>query len=206
MDKTEQIKICTGLTEEEQRVLLLFLLKADELWKKSENKAIHASVNIEGRINEPAFISVTLPDETQLSSFLMTFRLFYLKTEQIHFLKILNIVKRKTKRATAIKNLKDIKEIWTGVWASRHISHAVDGETLTPSLLMDLWFNANYFHLDEAKNQKLMKLNLFLSTDYCKALLINAVIDASKAVFTLAKWIDSWIVSSVRDAPTGNPT
>jgi len=62
----------------------------------------------------------------------------------------------------------------------------IDGKEITPIMLIDLWFNAHYFHSDECKDQNLANLKEALSIDGCRFMLADAVYEASTAVLDLA--------------------
>lgn len=182
-----RVTISDSLTEEELRDIRLFLKNADEL---SNTRIMSGtdngiSMTVSSEIGKPPEISVTLPDEEYLRSFYLAFRMFY-SQDATNFNKIANIVKRRSGHEVARKQVDALKERWSGALARQQFHMSVDGQEMTPSLLMDLWFNAHYFHPDEEKDEKLSALKSTLTDDGCRFMLADAVYEASVAVLDLA--------------------
>jgi hypothetical protein len=72
----------------------------------------------------------------------------------------------------------------------------INGVEITPTMLIDLWFNAHYFHSDELKEQNLTNLKNALSIDVCRFMLADAVYEASKAVIHLANALQAFAEKS----------
>jgi hypothetical protein len=182
-----KVNISDSLTEEELKDIRLFLKKADELSKTRIMTGADngISMRVSSEIGKTPQISVTLPDEEYLRSFYMAFRMFY-SQDATNFNRIANIVKRRSGVEGARKYVDALKERWSGALARQQFHMEVDGQEMTPSLLMDLWFNAHYFHPDEGKDEKLSALKSVLTHDGCRFMLADAVYEASVAVLRLA--------------------
>jgi hypothetical protein len=76
--------------------------------------------------------------------------------------------------------------MWSGALAVKQVQIRVNNKQITPSILIDLWFNAHYFHANDKKEEDLSNLSGALTIDVCRFMLADAVYEASKAVFLLA--------------------
>ena len=121
---------------------------------------------------------VALPPEEQVAQFLMAFRFFYMKSEQTHFPRIVNLVSRHA-NPEAAPVFRTVKARWED---SCSVRFAINGKELTSGRLIDLWFNAHYFHGEPAKREQLDGMNVLLSHDLSKFMLLDAVYNASEIV------------------------
>lgn len=123
-----------------------------------------------------------LPPEDDLRSFYMAFRFFFLKSEPSYFMRVANIIGRHAQHPLVHSLLDRLRAQWTGALARQQFSIRVNGRALTTELLVDLWFNAHYFHSNPQKEAELNLLNSILSQDLNRYLLADAVFEATKAV------------------------
>jgi len=188
MEKHLEIPIKASLTEQELASIRLFLKKAKELHSTHIVSGAESgiSLNVASELGKPPQFKVVLPSEEYLRSFYMAFRFFYLEKEKSNFLKIANIIKRRTDNQFVRQYVDQLRDMWSGAWSAKTIRIELNEKQITPSLLMDLWFNARYFHSDDEKEQTLSNLIGILTTDVCRFMLADAVYNASKAVFLLA--------------------
>lgn len=126
-----------------------------------------------------------LPAEEDLRSFYMAFRFFYMEREKSNFLRVANIVSRRAQNGLVDRHIKALKEQWHGVLERKGWNIKLNGQELTAKLLIDLWFNAHYFHGDDKKQKELDDLNTILSTEFNKYLLADAVFTGTKSVLKL---------------------
>ncbi|MBI4825552.1 MAG: hypothetical protein HY807_03925 [Nitrospirae bacterium] len=143
------------------------------------------SSNLKYEAGKGIAITVDLPDEDDLRSFYLAFRFFYLQKEPANFLRITNIIHRVADDALARQNIDNLKRLWSGALFQEMMHIAVNDTEVTPSQLLDLWFNAYYFHSDEYKSIRLSEINEVLTNDLSRFFLANAVIEATKAVLKL---------------------
>lgn len=188
METRLTIHLKDSLTAQELSSIRLFLKKAKELHSTHlvSGGQSGVSLNVASKSGAPPRFQVVLPSEEYLRSFYMAFRFFYLDKEKSNFLKIANTIKRRTDNELLRQYIDRLRDMWSGALAAKTVRIELNGTQITPSLLMDLWFNAHYFHFDEEKEQKLSNLNRTLSMDVCRFMLADAVYNASRAVFLLA--------------------
>jgi hypothetical protein len=154
MQKEPQLikaNISKALTESEIKDIKLFLKRAKELFSThimSGSKESNISLNMKVEKERPVQFSVSLPNEEYLRSFYMAFRCFYLKEEKSNFQRIANIVKRRTDNELSKKYVDRLKDMWSGSLARQQMQMYIDGKEITSTMLIDLWFNAHYFHSD----------------------------------------------------------
>jgi len=191
--KILEIYIRNSLSEEDFKKIRIFLKRAREIAKTHIISGSTGTISLKAnlRIGKTVKFAVILPDEEYLRSFYMAFRFFYLKKEPSNFLKIANIIKRKTNNPLAKKYIDQLKDMWSGALARQQIQIIYNDIELTPTLLMDLWFNSHYFHSDVDKDKKLLEIKNVLTIDVCRVLLADAVYEATKAVFKLARALRS---------------
>jgi hypothetical protein len=192
--KVVKANISRSLTESEFKHIKLFLKRTKELYQTHiiSGGSSNISLNMKAGKDKPVQFTVTLPDEEYLRSFYMAFRFFYLKKEKAHFLRVANIVKRRSDNELSKKYIDWLKDMWNGALARQQMQMYIDGKEITPTMLIDLWFNAHYFHSDELKDNNLTNLKKALSIDVCRFMLADAVYEASKAVFRLANSLQAF--------------
>jgi hypothetical protein len=188
MEKVVEVFIKDSLTEEELVCIRQFLKKTKELYaaSKASNAESNISLNMASELGKPVQFHVSLPPEEHLRSFYMAFRFFYLEKEKTNFLRVCNIIKRRTENQLARQYVDRLRDMWSGALAARQMQMRVNEKQIIPPLLIDLWFNAHYFHSDEKKEKDLSNLSKILTIDVCRFMLADAVYEASKAVFLLA--------------------
>jgi len=143
---------------------------------KGGQSNINASIRL--KAGTPISRQVALPPEEQVAQFLMAFRFFYMKSEQTHFPRIVNLVSRYSDPGAA-EVFRAIKARWEH---SCSVQLQVNGEPIRSGRLIDLWFNAHYFHGEPAKREQLDGMNALLSDDLSKFMLLDAVYNASEVV------------------------
>ncbi|MBN8223991.1 MAG: hypothetical protein J0L89_04135 [Xanthomonadales bacterium] len=126
-------------------------------------------------------VRTTLPPEEQLAQFLMAFRFFYLKKEPTHFPRILNVVSKYADNSYR-EIAKTLKLQWKQSLFKNSATIRWNGQPLTAKQLIDLWFNAHYFHSDADKRTELARLNALMREDFCKFLLVDSTYNASDVV------------------------
>ncbi|MCL6512225.1 MAG: hypothetical protein K6U78_16255 [Anaerolineae bacterium] len=93
-------------------------------------------------------------------SFLLTLRKFIMNNEPANIDSILNICRKyvKNNKKELLKELKELKVIWSYQYRKGIIQMQTDGLNLTPEYVLDLWINGQYFHSDPDKERKLKDL------------------------------------------------
>jgi hypothetical protein len=192
--KVRKANISRSLTESELKCVKLFLKRTEELCQTRiiSGGSSNISLNMKAEKDKPVQFIVTLPNEEYLRSFYMAFRFFYLKKEKTNFLRVANIIKRRSDNEPSKEYISSLEDMWNGALARRQMQMYIDGKEITPMMLIDLWFNAHYFHSDELKDNNLTNLKHALSVDMCRFMLADAVYEASKAVFHLANSLQTF--------------
>jgi len=173
----------------EKEALTLFAERVNELKEFARKPSFqNFSLNISGEKGRPIRITAKLPTEDEIKSFLMTFRFFYLKNEVTLFNKICNALIANI-HSTDIKNRAiDYRKAFNKILNGHsRIKFDFLGEELTTNKTIDLWFNAFYFHADNNKRPKLIKIRQLLSDDFAKYLLLSCVTDLSNIIIAFQK-------------------
>ena len=177
------VKISKDIRAEDLAVLRLFhdrvVALANTKLVKSNNSKITASISLKS--NADIAFSARLPPEEELAQFLMAFRFFYLQKEPTNFPKIINLVSRYSDDSyTAVG--RTLKSQWKNCLFKNAMNIKINGKHISGSLLIDLWFNAHYFHSETEKRAELDRLNSLLQEDFCKYMLIDSAYNASDVV------------------------
>ncbi len=182
-------KVGISLTAIERQAIDTYLLSVEELKKTKllSTGKTKISTRFEYSRRKPPSFTVSLPPEDILRSFLMAFRLFYLEDEQTNFLRIANLVRRGTKQPIIKSQVDSLRQRWLDALGGRGIDLYVNGRRITLRVLIDLWFNAHYFHGAEGKHSQLSILTKVLGYDFAKFLLVDGVYEATKAVLSLGE-------------------
>jgi hypothetical protein len=193
MDTRVEVHISSSLSDEEWKILQVFCEKARRLTQVK--LVMGRESNISGRIRIEAgsglVFHAALPPEEQVAEFLLAFRFFYLQRERTSFLRVLSLLGKHSEQNDARQALRLLKRQWNQALFNDVLQISACNQMITASVLMDLWFNAHYFHADEEKGIKLERLASVLSEEFSKYMLLDAVYEATKLVFK--------VYESVRD-------
>lgn len=180
-----EVKISDTLTTVEWKTLESFCEKANRL--ATTKLGSGSEPRIQGKMryeqDRGMWFEATLPPEEQIAEFLLSFRFFYLEKESTHFPKVLNIIGKHSDNGDARKALKIFGKQWRDCLFGNALNITFNETPMTSSLLIDLWFNAHYFHSDELKQDKLEKIKEGFTEDFAKYMLLDAVFECSKIVF-----------------------
>lgn len=148
------------MNEQDRTILELFDGQVRELLN---TKLLEANRNIELTISwkqaEPIKTEAALFDEEQLRSFLLAFRPLYMQKEAVYFYKVANIVYRHLDTEYAKEQLARCREDFGKILDKPAGRLVYNNELLTPRRLIDLWFNAYYFHKDPEKAQEFKRIS-----------------------------------------------
>lgn len=174
------IDLAVDYPEEEFRALRSFHERMNHLNTCTLMQAGRASISAGLRISSSkgVGVEVKLPAEAEVAEFLMRFRFFYLKKEPTHFPRILGIIRRHAKG----DSVHELVSVLGGQWRNSLFKNAatlrLNGKKIGTEYVLDLWFNAHYFHGDQDKSVELDRLNSILSEDLSKYLLLDSVYNA----------------------------
>jgi hypothetical protein len=174
---TVTVVISNKLSQDDWDCIETFKRKAEQLFDcdvfKSTSHDIHA--HMEWNADQLIKSKISLLKEDFLKSLLMSFRPFYAKDEASNFKRVLNILKKHSDDAVVKAELELYRKEWDNALLGGAIRIEDDNGPLTAARLMDLWFNAHYFHSDKNKTIELNQLKSCLPPDSVKYLLVNSV-------------------------------
>ena len=184
MVKHIEIHISDSLSQGEWEVLRAFCDKARRLVSTKLISDGDASIkgNVRYEKDKGIRFQASLPPEEQVAEFLMVFRFFYLQKEDTCFPKVLSIVGRHTEQKEAREALKFFRKKWENSLFGNAMQMTLNGKPITTSLLLDIWFNAHYFHSDKEKEKELHVMKSLFSENFAKYMLLDASYEASKIV------------------------
>jgi len=181
------VRISPTLSDKDWAVLSAYCEKSERLIATKLISSDQSSINGKIRYDQEKGLrfEATLPPEELVAEFLISFRFFYMKKEKTFFLRALNILRKLVDDADARQHFNLLKQRWENGLFSSAMSIQLNGETMTASLLLNLWFNAHYFHSDEDKTEKLKELNEAFSNDFSKYMMLDGAFEAAKAVLSV---------------------
>ncbi len=126
-----------------------------------KNKGLKSEMTITGNKESGTGINIAWPDEDDLRSFLVTFRLFILKGEPVFLNRLYNLL---------IDNVsdKEVKDMllrnrprWHEIHRMGSIVLYLQNEEMKPEKIVDLFMSGDIFHIDLEKREVLKSLNFF---------------------------------------------
>lgn len=175
-----KIDLDVAYEEEELSALRSFHERMNHLNSCSLMQAGRASIRANMKVSAAGGVSleVTLPAEAEVAECLMRFRFFYLKKEPTNFLKILGIVRRRARGESVHELVAILSDQWRNSLFKNGASLRMGKRKISADYVLDLWFNAHYFHGDQKKSVELDRLNSVLSEDFSKYLMLDCVYNA----------------------------
>jgi len=189
------------LSENEWDKLDLFLRRFEQLertrfYSNPELKNIQYKIK-KGEIVDKGFqirFETKVPDEETIKSFLLSFRVFYMEGEHTNFYSICNLLYKKILDKKVRNDLVTIRSNYTKALNTSFISINFLGKSYLPKDIVDLWFNAEYFHTDIEKVKELDKIVISPGKSLFFYLLIDAVITLTNQI-SMLKEIIVWATS-----------
>jgi hypothetical protein len=189
-DPLHEIDVVYSFSENEWRSIEVFKRRAkDFLVMRGRLKVGIITASVQRHENGTYSGIADTPSEDWLLPYYLTFRHFYLQKEPGYFPKVATIIGNCSCDATLRMFIRKIKNQWKGTLA-KDAWLKYKGESLSAKVLLNLWFNAHYFHSEIEKETELTKLNSVLSTDISRHCLFMSVHDASLAIANLYKSIE----------------
>lgn len=145
-----------GMNTDHRHILESYVKQIDRL-QKTRFVSTGADSGVELRFQRGEHIKVVAraPEEEQLSAFLLTFRPLYMQGEATNFYHVANTIYQvldELDPSHAYKSgLADVRRAFTDALEKSAINFIYNDVQITPRKIVDLWFNAYYFHLDPAK-------------------------------------------------------
>lgn len=120
------------------------------------------ALNIRQVQGRELLIDSELPGDNDLSAFLLALRPVITQREDIYFYKIVNaiyaIIDEMDPRHPYKKGVEAVRQAYADTLNKPFIKYTLNGERITAIKLIDLWFNAYYFHIDKSKIPEFEKL------------------------------------------------
>ena len=187
MIKRVNVTISDKLDAEEWKSIKAFCKRAAQLANtkllKSGESGIQGKIRYEE--NKGLWFEGVLPTEEQIAEFLMAFRFFYLQKERTYLPKILKILGKHTSQEELRQALKIYRQLWDQELFGNAMQLTLNNKKITASDILDLWFNAHYFHSDEDKSKELEKLTMFFSNNFSKVMLLDTIYEKTRIIFRL---------------------
>lgn len=187
MVRVVELVISHALSNDDWSVLAAFCIKARRLIATKLVADEASSITAKFRYEKELGISfeATLPPEEQVAEYLMAFRFFYLQDEPTNFHKVLRIMGKHAQQPEVTQALKLLRTKWQNALFQSAINLSLNDRPITTSRILDLWFNAHYFHSDSIKTEALKELNEVFTEGFSKYMLLDSTYNASKVVFTV---------------------
>lgn len=188
------------LSENEWDNLDLFLRRFEQLERTrfySNPKLKNIQYKIKGEKVDKGFqtrFEIKVPDEETIKSFLLSFRVFYMEGEHTNFYSICNLLYKKILDKKVRNDLVTIRSNYTKALNTSFIGINFLGKSYSPKDIVDLWFNAEYFHTDIEKVKELDKIVISPGKSLFFYLLIDAVITLTNQI-SILKEITVWATS-----------
>jgi len=188
------------LSENEWDKLDLFLRRFEQLERTrfySNPKLKNIQYKIKGEKVDKGFqtrFEIKVPDEETIKSFLLSFRVFYMEGEHTNFYSICNLLYKKILDKKVRNDLVTIRSNYTKALNTSFIGINFLGKSYSPKDIVDLWFNAEYFHTDIEKVKELDKIVISPGKSLFFYLLIDAVITLTNQI-SILKEIIVWATS-----------
>ena len=188
------------LSENEWDKLDLFLRRFEQLERTrfySNPKLKNIQYKIKGEKVDKGFqtrFEIKVPDEETIKSFLLSFRVFYMEGEHTNFYSICNLLYKKILDKKVRNDLVTIRSNYTKALNTSFIDINFLGKSYSPKDIVDLWFNAEYFHTDIEKVKELDKIVISPGKSLFFYLLIDAVITLTNQI-SILKEIIVWATS-----------
>ena len=188
------------LSENERNKLDLFLRRFKQLERTrfySNPKLKNIQYKIKGEKADEGFLTrdeIKVPDEETIKSFLLSFRVFYMEGEHTNFYSICNLLYKKILDKKVRDALITIRSNYTEALNTSFISFNFLGKSYLPKDIIDLWFNAEYFHTDLEKVKELDGILIPPVKSLFYYSLIDIVITLTNQISTL-KEIIVWAAS-----------
>jgi hypothetical protein len=188
------------LSENEWNKLDLFLRRFEQLERTrfySNPKLKNIQYKIKGEKVDKGFqtrFEIKVPDEETIKSFLLSFRVFYMEGEHINFYSICNLLYKKILDKKVRNDMVTIRSNYTKALNTSFIGINFLGKSYSPKDIVDLWFNAEYFHTDIEKVKELDKIVISPGKSLFFFLLIDAVITLTNQI-SMLKEIIVWATS-----------
>lgn len=138
--------------------LILFHEKVKEL-RENGDFFVNLSTTINYKEGETMHTQFTGPDKKTFKAFIGDFRIFILNDEPVNFNYISNAIFKSTSDDKIKQNIIKAREAWSKLlerkkgFSFNGVKLVVDEQVLTSEKILDVWFNADRFHLKDSEKR-----------------------------------------------------
>lgn len=139
-------------------------------------------------VGQPLTVNFRHPDEEDLRSFLLTFRLFVMQGETTHLDKIHNLCFRLIESDEIREHLAEARRDWHNAKSVGSFRFQGNGVSYRPDDVLFLWLNGHYFHSDSRCEAELERLDP-LGTVFLHHVMLDLIVDTTRYILALANVI-----------------
>ncbi len=154
------------LTDEELEAIQLFQMKALNVAsaKKLQNSIPFCSVSFSSGDGSVASFNSNTPEMEEIEVLALRFRFFFADKEPTHVFKILNLLSKKATDKWAKNYISYLRSWHKDFLSLTHVSKQF-GYPVKNEEIINLWFNAEFFHQDKNKRNQLNQINSLISKE-----------------------------------------
>ena len=148
------------LTAEDRQRLELFCKRADSIAALSiyREDRLSVGINMSWEKGGPLKLQQQGPSNAELLPMVTIVRQLYAQKESIQFNRIYNLVYQLiassgTASDVTLENVKSAQSGFKQITSQQQLGLRLGGEKLTPTRIVDIWFNGNIFHADPSKSK-----------------------------------------------------
>lgn len=182
------VNLSGNLSSEEWDCIDLFKKRVEKLSKTEYFSGRHP-INGKVRFNhqEGIVFHCDIPPDHITVEHLTAYRHFCAEKEKCYFPKVLKIIGRYADNDEARATLKAFRIRWENGLFNDAMRLSLNGEKMTAAMLLDVWFNGEFFHSDNEKIEKLIAMENAFPNDFFKFMLLDAVTNGSNQVLMIGE-------------------
>jgi hypothetical protein len=132
-------------------------------------------------IDQPTILRTVEPNEEALRSYLLSFRRFISPGEPLFIGQIHNLCLRHFTSDKLRSCITECRQTWKEHVLRNGIKLIINGHSLLPEYVADLWINGHYFHDDPQKGAELQRF-VPLERIFVRRAFIDFVIEATRVI------------------------
>ena len=177
--KFVRIPINISVNKIDWRLIDLFRKRFEILWDNLHDlKLNNFTASIQKKSDGTYDGDSTIPTVHRLKGLYADYRHFYHQNERTHIFKLMNYLKSLTDASDYHDFIKKQKSNYKSSFIENNWLN-IDGKRLNTAEVLDLWFNAEIFHDDEEKTNRLSRIRTSISENLWKYIVFIATYDTS---------------------------
>lgn len=181
------VNLSGNLSSDDWECIELFKKRADKLSNTEFSSGRHPiNGTIEYNQAEGIVFDCDIPPDHITVEHLTAYRHFCAKKEKCYFPRVLKIIARYADD-DARAALKSFRIRWENGLFNDAMMLYLNGEKMTAAMLLDVWFNGEFFHSVDEKVEKLEAMEGAFPNDFFKYMLLDAVTNGSKQVLMIGE-------------------